>query len=130
VGAYTSTTSILATDQYRIDRRPRPVPGEDTVFLPEGVIIDFSLLNPADPNSARSKLTGDLISVGPPLVQNLDILFAASGAILGPAGRTGKIILWVRDETQDPATPGEQTLITVFTRNGLIASYTVDVGTS
>jgi len=116
--AYSYLGGSTSTDQYRIARGPRPVAGEDTIFLPDDVIVDMGV--------NRSILTAD------PATGNLDILFMPSGAIQGAAGRSGKIVLWVRDaDPNNPgvsSSPGDQTLITVFTRTGLIGAYPVDLG--
>ena len=104
-------TSLPATE-YRIVRSPRAVPGEDVINLPDDVIVDMT----------RSLIAADGAT------GNFDILFAPWGTVLGSAGQSGKVVLWVRDSTQDPATTIEQSLITVFTRSGLIASYEVDTG--
>ena len=100
----------LPSNDYRIFRSPRPAAGEDTMFLPDNVIVDLSLSSlAADPNTGK-----------------LDILFAPAGPVLGQAALNGKVILWVRDSTQNAATTSQQSLIVVFTRTGLIASYPVD----
>jgi prepilin-type N-terminal cleavage/methylation domain-containing protein len=60
--------------------------------------------------------------------QPFDIMFAPSGSVVGTlGGTTGKIILWMRDSTQDPINPGHQALITVYTRTGLIAAHQVNI---
>ncbi len=114
---YSGASTATPTDQYRIARGPRPVAGEDTIFLPDDVVVDMG--------ANRSILTPD------PATGNLDILFMPSGAIQGPAGRSGKIILWVRDaDPNNPSvssSPGDQTLITIFTRTGQIGAYPVDL---
>jgi len=114
---YNGSGSSTPTDQYRIARSPRPAPGEDTILLPDDVIVDMG------PN--RSIITADQRGY-------FDILFAPSGALQGGVGgaQQGKIILWVRDETQDPNSSSEQTLITIFIRTGQIAAYAVDTGSS
>ena len=98
------------TPDYRIFRAPRPVPGEDTIFLPDNVIIDLQL----------SRITWN------PRTGNYDILFSPGGSVIGSASFNGQIILWVRDTTQPVATTTQQSLIVVFTRTGLIASYPVN----
>jgi prepilin-type N-terminal cleavage/methylation domain-containing protein len=98
------------TNQYWIQRAPRPVSGEDIIDLPEDIVIDLTL----------SEMT---LESG-----YLDILFSPSGRILGNAGASGRIVLWVRDATADPATSTEQSLVVINTRTGLIASVPVDVG--
>ena len=121
--AYSGGTT--STDQYRIARGPRPVAGEDTIFLPDDVIIDLnlSLINP-------EVVVTDPTTTPPTTIRNYDILFATSGAVMGAAGQSGRIVLWVReaDPNNPSATtaPGDQTLITIFTRTGQIGAYPVD----
>jgi len=103
---------------YRIFRGPRPAAGEDTFLLPDNVIVDMGNSGSGCPGS--SPLPSGAI--------NYDILFAPAGAVLGPLGSSGKIILWVRDTTQNWQTTTSQSLIVVYTRTGLIASYPVDTG--
>ena len=102
------------TSDYRIVRAPRPVAGEETIFLPEDVIIDLS--------QGRSQIAADTTT------GNYDILFAPAGAILGSAANSGKIILWVSDTTQTAqnVNTSEQSLIVVYARTGLIAAFPVD----
>jgi prepilin-type N-terminal cleavage/methylation domain-containing protein len=114
VTAFANNAVTDWTTDYRILRSPRPVRGEETIFLPEDVIID----------SARSQIVPDAAT------GNYDILFAPAGTILGTAGNSGKIILWVRDQREQNPNSAEQTLITVYTRTGLIAAFPIDTGSS
>lgn len=106
---------VSATSQtynWTITRYPRPATGLDAVQFPSDVIIDMSLSRP--PTSPDPYY---------------DIVFTPSGQVVGNIGaNNGKIILWVRDSSQDPDQPGDQTLVTVFTRSGLIAAFPVDLG--
>jgi hypothetical protein len=43
-------------------------------------------------------------------------------------GINDKIILWVRDVTQDPKAPGDQTLIAIAVRTGRVAAFQVAPG--
>jgi hypothetical protein len=106
------------TEDFRVFRQPRPAPGEDVINLPDDIIVD---LDP-DVNVGLSEMTS-----GPAPNYYLDILFSPSGRILGNAGAPGRIVLWIRDQTQ-PIDSSEQSLIVIFTRSGLIASVPVDVG--
>jgi len=132
VGTYTLATPYVPPDgasagtpstTSQIVRRPRPVAGEDTLLLPDDVIIDLSvsIITP------EQVIVIDPTTQAPTKVPSYDILFAPDGSILGAGGRTGKIVLWVRDTNQALTTDKEQSLITVFTRGGLIASYAVDI---
>jgi len=103
------------TNDYRVFRAPRPAAGEEIINLPEEIIVDL------DPNNGMSEIAPETTT------GYLDILFAPSGRILNTAGRAGRIVLWVRDETT-AADSSEQSLIVVFTRSGLIGSVPVDVG--
>jgi hypothetical protein len=108
------------TTQYRIIRAPRPSVGETILALPQDVVIDMTS------TTTKSVIQGDQLPSG---LVNFDILFTPSGAVTraGAQGAQGaKIILWLRDVTQDAATPGEQFLVVVYTRTGLIAVHPVD----
>lgn len=107
------------TSQYRIVRGPRLLQGEKPLQLPESVILDLakSVGLPPDPSSGG-------------LAPSKDILFAPSGAVLHPAGLSDKIILWVRDGSLEATNPGEQFLVTIYKRTGLIAVHPVDTGST
>ncbi len=110
LSANTGPTDFYTSD-FRILRTPRPVTGEEPVLLPDDVIIDLGGRSQIIPENGR-----------------YDILFTPQGSVVGAAGRAGKIILWVRDVNQNPATAREQTLITVYSRSGAIAAYEVNTG--
>ena len=114
---------------FQIVRSPRPMAGEASLPLPRDVIIDF------DPSTdGTSQLAADT-NTG-----NLDIVFNERGQVIGDAGRAGKIVLRLRGDR--PFNPnmsvtssnpqdlvydsGEQLLITVYTRTGLIATHPVN----
>lgn len=104
------------TSSYQIVRAPRPLVGESVLQLPRGIIVDLGI-NP-NTGASRSFLPGN----------SLDIIFSARGQVTGANANAGKIILWVRDgdPTRDPATsptPGDQILIVVYTRTGLISAF-------
>ena len=112
-----------ATTSYRIMRGPRPVAGEDTIYLPDNVIIDMGAAGTPPTGCPGSILTPNVTAAG---TVYYDILFAPAGSVLGPGGTTGKIILWVRDTTQNWQTATQQLLIVVNARTGLVAYYPVD----
>jgi prepilin-type N-terminal cleavage/methylation domain-containing protein len=114
---------------YRIVRQPRVMVGEPNLALPRDVIIDL------DP-------TSEGVSVLPgyspnPLNPYYDILFSERGQAIannGLAGQGGKIILRVRNSDRPPnpnmIAPndvvydwGDQFLVTIYTRTGLIATH-------
>jgi hypothetical protein len=53
-------------------------------------------------------------------------MFSPSGTVIGQGAASDKIIMWVRDVVlgNDSA---DQTLVTVYTRTGLIAAHPVDI---
>lgn len=100
-------------NNYRIIRRPRQL-GTENLLMPSAVGIDLTTN----------------VKYGSPLPFNadgtLDILFSPSGSVLGNAA-ANRMIFWVR-EMSDPNDPffGNPSLIVVFTRSGLVASYDVN----
>ena len=50
---------------------------------------------------------------------------ACRSRVVRAAGTTGKVILWVRDPTGTDT--GEETLVTVYTRTGVITAQPVNV---
>lgn len=127
------TAPITSTERYRIIRKNRPIAGEPMLTLPKGVGIDISrYYNPADPLGTLPLWyrlyppQGNTGGYGP-----FDIMFDPSGRVIGYESTLGnRICLWVRDIGADfPATQlpdGDNTLITIYTRNGQIAPHPVD----
>lgn len=112
---------------YRIIRSPRNVPGEQELYLPENVGIDFNPDNTANPSKQAGKgpMSRELYVVGGNTGYR-DILFAPSGGLIGASTRNAQVILWVRDLTR-PNTgdllTGHATLITVQPRTGFVAAH-------
>lgn len=109
------------TAHWAVVRAPRVRAGEGILTLPQNVAIDLG----------TNVAYGNAI----PGTNNLDILFRPDGSVYYWAGSGDKIQLWLRDLSEDaPATTanplavfnGEQALLTVYIRSGLIASNTVD----
>lgn len=118
VGPFSSSgaTQVYRTSDYRLQRTARPRAGEALLDLPSNIVID--LQTNADFGNAV------------PASGNVDILFAASGALLSwPYSE--KIHLWVRD-LNDSANYGSSgllqpgSIITVYARTGMIAAHPVD----
>jgi prepilin-type N-terminal cleavage/methylation domain-containing protein len=108
-----ATVPTSGNVSYRVIRQPRILPGEPSLLLPQGAIIDLSL-SAASANTAKTAV---------------DVVFAPSGSVIGPTTPSGKIILWVRDATQDGLVD-DQTLITVYVRTGFIAAHPVDTSSA
>jgi prepilin-type N-terminal cleavage/methylation domain-containing protein len=111
-----------ATRNYRILRAPR-VSGEEKLSLPQyiGINVTTNQLPPTGyAANANNVITPNSDGV-------IDILFGPSGNVIGDWAGTDMIILWVCD-TSLANTPwdGEPTLITVYTRTGLVAPVPVD----
>ncbi len=113
-------TGTSTTDWYVV-RSARSLPGEETRSLPEGVMVDFA---PYGSLPQRSTLPGE-----PPL-GTMDILFTPTGSVTGNAGKQGKVILWIRDANRVAPDVGEQILIVIYTRTGMIATYPVDTASA
>lgn len=130
---YTTLTTGTSTSgtNWSVIRAPRPRAGEAPLSLPDNVAIDVST-NVSYSNSLGSGVTSTGYTP-PPYV---DILFDPSGAISRWSGASDKIQLWVRDISQDPVAGttskfnGDQLLITIYVRTGLIAAHPVDVTSS
>jgi prepilin-type N-terminal cleavage/methylation domain-containing protein len=56
---------------------------------------------------------------------NYDVVFAPSGSVTRAGGQSGKIILWMRDVTQDTPNPGTMFFVVIYTRTGTIAVHPV-----
>ncbi len=122
----TGTSNPLAatvpTTNYQIERAPRIMTGDDPIQLPDKIGIDLSsVIN--NSGATRSLIAAD--SHGGQTYY--DILFDPSGRVLRQGTALGKIILWVRDIT-DASMSGDQVLITVYTRSGLVEHAIADPG--
>jgi hypothetical protein len=83
-------------------------------------------LNPNTPTNSHSVPDGTVAS-NTTSGLSYDILFTPSGTLTGTLGDgTGKIVLWVRDITQDPDQPGEQPLIVIFCRTGRVGGFPIN----
>jgi prepilin-type N-terminal cleavage/methylation domain-containing protein len=116
--------NFTPTSRYRIIRSPRILPGEPALQLPQDIAIDLTKNDPPPPPAgAPNTCYGNPLQAN--VLGSIDILFSPAGSVLGQP--SDKVILWVRDVTQDAAAPGDQTLITVFVRTGFIAAFPVDL---
>jgi len=134
----------FTTQSYQVSRRARPLVGEPVLQLPQDIAIDIS--RQYDPNNPNALPTW--YRLFPPTSNTgggypFDILFSPSGQVIGAEGNLGsRLCLWVRDVSintpsaaygndptiSDPTQlpPGDNTLITVFTRTGQVASHPID----
>jgi prepilin-type N-terminal cleavage/methylation domain-containing protein len=115
------TSTILATD-YHVFRSPRVLAGETTLSMPQDTIID---------TSTNTKY-GQTLPSSNAVTGAVDILFSPNGGLLPTSGvLSDKLVLWVRDVTDDNvqaghSLSGDQTLIVVNSRTGLVSAQPVD----
>jgi prepilin-type N-terminal cleavage/methylation domain-containing protein len=110
---------VTGTPNYRILRAPR-VSGEEKLSLPQyigiNVATNATFANAPYGNALAANSDG-----------NIDIVFGPSGTVIADQAGTDKIILWVCDVSLANAPwDGDPTLITVYTRTGLVAPVPVD----
>jgi prepilin-type N-terminal cleavage/methylation domain-containing protein len=101
---------------YRIIRSPRPLTGQAPINLPNNIVVDTpSILG------GGSLIPRDTDG-------NFEVLFDPSGKVLRASGSQGKVVLWVKDVTPaaQQSMNADQTLIAVYTRNGLITAQPVN----
>jgi hypothetical protein len=118
------------TTNYVFYRSAQPIAGEPVLQMPRDIAIDIS----RDPN-ANSGAAQTWFRTYPQINTGsgpFDILFDKTGQVIGSSGRVAnRICLWVRDVSLlDPCPPnqlppGDNTLITIYTRSGLIAAHPV-----
>lgn len=113
----------VSASNWTIVRRARVRVGEGVLTLPQNVAIDLNTNN-----SYANPLPGTGF---------VDVLFRPDGSVYSWGGSGDKIQLWLRDLSADavPSTSpntiptlfnGEQALLTVYVRTGLIAANAVD----
>jgi len=123
------------TQQYLIFRQPRPMAGEPLLQLPVDVGIDFS----ADPDGAWYRFFPP--PGGNPTNQPLTIMFNTNGSVQSFGDvpypiTSSRICLWVHGGIGPPEAPiaiaptemppGDNSLITIYTRTGLVSTHPVD----
>jgi len=102
----------VPTTNYRILRQPRLLEGEPVLQMPGNLAVN----NNAGFGNVQAGPSG-----------NIEILFAPSGAVIGPNAGSGKVVMIVHDTTQtyDPDKAG---IVAVQSRTGFIGAYTVAPG--
>jgi len=117
--------TIPQTSEFRITRQPQPLKGERDIKLPKKVAVDLILCSASDPpKPAMFRFVG---SPPPATGGGFDIIFSPNGNVIGQWTDIDKIILFVRDYTdQDVKTGGSPALVGVQTRTGFIAAHPVD----
>jgi prepilin-type N-terminal cleavage/methylation domain-containing protein len=116
--------------QFAFQPAPRPLLGEPTLQLTGGTIIDVRTTPPTTTYGVAP--TTDVTGT----TAHFDILFSPSGNVMYSTG--GIICLWVRDPEKTPHprvgpagiddraaynAAGEQSLVTVYTHTGVIATH-------
>jgi prepilin-type N-terminal cleavage/methylation domain-containing protein len=97
---------------YRIIRQPRRLAGEETLDLPNEVVIDgaYSLNLP-------QRQVGTAVFY--------EIVFAPGGGVIGQGTGADKICLWLRDPALADPTDGDPLLVAIQTRTGFVGVYPV-----
>jgi hypothetical protein len=146
------TASPPTQPNYRIIRKPRPVPGERPLEMPRGVVIDVTLSwyatnppfpppGPFPPAPAMDRDLGNTLwmrGISTPGI--VDIMFGPSGQVVGDAAVNDIVYLWLhpRGEVnnwllQNPnvalGEAANQSLVVVYSRNGTTSSFPVNQGT-
>jgi prepilin-type N-terminal cleavage/methylation domain-containing protein len=119
----------VTTTNYRIIRQPRPI-GDDQLEMPINIAIDLTPRYIQGTIHSASPVPGPWDLPTPTATTPwLDILFSPDGKVMStPTNNLAvydKIILWVRDLTV-PDGANDPTLVVIYPRTGLIASYDVD----
>jgi prepilin-type N-terminal cleavage/methylation domain-containing protein len=113
-------TGASGSDQFRFVRQPRPLAGEPTLQLPRDMIIDLQLSQGEGGSFLYGTQTG--------AIDQFDILFSPRGQLQGSNSTPGKVVLRVRNATRG-ARDGDQLLIVVYSRSGIIAAHPVNLTT-
>jgi len=126
-------TAGLSTS-YRIWRQPRLLQGEPPLQLPQDVVIDVST-NAAGVLQYSQNVPVRSINyptpTGTPTTINVaEIIFGPKGEVIGKGSGNDKVILWLRDVTQDSPTLGNPVLLTINIRTGMTAVQPVDLNPS
>jgi len=112
---------------FRIVRQPRVMVGEQPLQLPKECVIDLAGNTIGGiPYPALTTDAGNTVLPG----GSLDIIFGSRGQVIGANAIGGKIILRMRGVGADnmrPSDQGDQLLITIHTRTGLITSHPVNL---
>lgn len=134
---------------YRIIRRPRPIPNLPVIKLPNEVVVDLnSATNPAiGPAAPADRDTNNTIwmrgisqgipalNTAPLIAGTVDIVFNPSGQVIqAPADLmyiwmhpTGSPDAWLnRQPTAASSDPDNQALLVIYSRTGAIGSFRVN----
>ncbi len=110
---------VSNSEGYHIIRRERPLAGESLLQLPKDMIID---LTPEDNPQVDPGTQGFSQFPG----NSLDIVFDQRGQLMGDNAAGGKVILRIRNGSKG-RTEGDQLLVVVYARTGLIAVQPLDL---
>jgi prepilin-type N-terminal cleavage/methylation domain-containing protein len=112
---------------FRIVRRERPLAGEPVLQLPKDMIVD---LRPDPPDASGGRMGYSYLPSDPfGVLPSLDVVFNQRGQLMGRNANEGKVILRVRNGSK-PEDVGDQFLVVVYTRTGLIAVHPMELTVS
>ncbi|WP_373649196.1 Tfp pilus assembly protein FimT/FimU [Schlesneria sp. DSM 10557] len=124
----------------QIELPPSPVPNEEPMQLPRGVVIDLDACSTHRTDSPGNKLPNvwkNFNSSPFAYKKQLDIMFSPRGSITGTAAASGIIHLYVTEMTaadlqldaaysgSDPAVP-DKNVVTIFSRTGNVITSPVN----
>jgi len=109
---------------YRIHRQFRQTPGTPALQLPAEVVVDLdkSVVIAGTTQQSIPSVLGSNIDLGA-------LLFGPNGEVVGQAAPYDIVIFWVRNQRNGGSThgtDGNDVLVAVITKSGLISSYAVD----
>ncbi len=134
---------IISSNNFRVIRQPRPLVGEPMLQLHKDVYIDLTRSHPCpgylqavkqfppsiqypSPPYKRFHEAADWAPYVDPVTNRacLDILFNSNGSVANAP--FGQMMLWVQHvDRQGPGQRHDALLLTIFTRTGKIAPYSI-----
>jgi prepilin-type N-terminal cleavage/methylation domain-containing protein len=117
---------IVASDGFRVIRQPRALTGEPTLQLHKDIFIDLTRSHPCpwylaqqfSPNYQASAPWSPSVDPGTGQAY-LDILFNSSGTVANAP--FGQVFLWVQHNDR----PNDNLILSIYTRTGKVAPYTI-----
>lgn len=125
---YSNPSVSSSVTGYRVIRGPRRVPGEDSIKLPQDVVVVFDDATSGANVSYSQYIPKRPVSLGLSTTVFYEILFAPSGSVIGQGtSSTDKIVLFVWDGGREQYTEGEPALVVVNALTGAISVQAVDL---
>jgi prepilin-type N-terminal cleavage/methylation domain-containing protein len=121
-----NNTNPMTTRNHRIIRQPRRLAGENSVKLPQDVVIEVPPPAGLPPPYTSQNLPKRTVTVNTVPTTFYEIVFSPSGGVVGKGTTSNDIImLWVSDTSRDNPLEGEPLLVTVQIRTGMVGTSPV-----